>query len=221
MSNSIHNIVSFIYRFVRKIQLRTKKVFIDKGVFLNPKSSFGGWNKIHKGSVVSSTSIGRYSFIGEDCYMPECQIGSFCSIGNNVQIIAETHPTSGFLSTSPVFYSTNLPCGKTFAKEQLFKERLYTFNQNENRVRVNIGSDVWIGSNVTILGGLTIGNGSIIATGAVVTKDVPPYSIVGGVPAKLIRKRFSEERIAELLAEKWWDWTDDMIKKHYPSYFKL
>lgn len=74
--------------------------------------------------MVSSSYIGRFSFIGRDCYLPNVEIGRFCSIGNNVQVVAETHPSSGFRSTHPAFYSTGKQCGITFVKESLFNERL-------------------------------------------------------------------------------------------------
>lgn len=84
----------------------------------------------------------------------------------------------------------------------------------DNKGDIVIGNDVWIGYEAVIMSGVTIGNGAIIGTRAVVTKDVPPYTIVGGVPAKQIRKRFSEETISELLELKWWDWTFEKISQN-------
>nr|WP_319503814.1 CatB-related O-acetyltransferase [Bacteroides graminisolvens] len=90
----------------------------------------------------------------------------------------------------------------------------------DNKGDIVIGNDVWIGFEAVIMAGVTIGDGAIIASRAVVTKDVEPYSIVGGVPAKPIRKRFSEERIAELLEMKWWDWSEQEIQQRLPEIMK-
>ena len=84
----------------------------------------------------------------------------------------------------------------------------------DNKGDIVIGNDVWIGYEAVIMAGVTIGDGAIIGTRAVVTKDVPPYTIVGGVPAKEIRKRFSEEMIAHLLNAKWWDWPIERISQN-------
>jgi len=102
------------------------------------------------------------------------------------------------LSTSPVFYSHHDICGITFATEELFDGSPTTF----------IGHDVWVGANVFIKSGVTVGNGAILAAGAVVMKDVAPYAIVGGVPAREIRKRYSEADIATLQQLQWWDWPE-------------
>lgn len=210
---TIRNISASIWRMIYRHKWKKQHVFIEKNTLFNKDTIFfgGGWNKIHKYAVVSGSSIGRYTFIGEQSYLPESKIGSFCSIGSNVKVVSESHPSRGFLSTSPVFYSLNLPCGKTFVNKQLFNECIRVKN---SKYRIEIGNDVWIGNDVSIIGGVKIGDGSIIALGAVVTKDVPPYSIVGGVPARVIRYRFSETQRARNLNNKWWNWTEDEIKQN-------
>ncbi len=122
------------------------------------------------------------------------EVGSFCSVAKEVLFLVRAdHPTH-LASTFPL---TNFGVGM----EEL-----------RSRGPIIIGHDVWIGRRAMIMSGVTIGNGAVIGAGAVVTKDVPPYAIVGGVPAKLIRYRFGQETIDSLQALKWWEWSDEEIK---------
>ncbi len=106
--------------------------------------------------------------------------------------------------------------GFTFTDENLFDE--HKFIDKEKKFVVNIGNDVWLGNNVMILDGVKISDGAVVGAGAVVTKDIEPYSIVGGVPAKLIRKRYTDEQINKLLHIRWWNWDYEKIKENY-KYF--
>lgn len=108
------------------------------------------------------------------------------------------------LSTSLIFTSKNNGTGTSWTDKQPTDE----FRE------INIGNDVWIGSRALIMGGVTIGNGAVVGAGAVVTKDVPPYAIVGGVPTKIIRYRFSPDVIERLLDLNWWNMSDDLLKEH-------
>ena len=114
------------------------------------------------------------------------------------------------MSTHPAFFSRKKQAGFTFIDRQKFIESSYA----EESYPIIIENDVWIGYRVTILSGIRIGNGAIVAAGSVVTRDVPPYSIVGGVPARIIRYRFNQEIIRELLTDKWWDNSFEWIKEH-------
>ena len=121
------------------------------------------------------------------------RIGRFTSIANNVSSNPYVHPIEPpYVSTSPMFFSVLRQNGHTFTNEQLF---------TESRDPVVIGNDCWIGQSVFMTGGIKIGDGAVVLAGAVVTKDVPPYAIVGGVPAKVIRYRYDEETIKFLLMD--------------------
>jgi len=143
--------------------------------------------------------MGYGSFMGFGCEFPNCQIGRYCSIGSNIRVVQATHPVKGFISTHPAFFSDTY--WFHFVKQSKFKEHL----TNKNGAACTIGNDVWIGDNSLIRGGIVIGDGAIIAMGSIVLHDVPPYTIVAGVPAKEIRKRFPDETIEGLQKIRWWD----------------
>ncbi len=157
---------------------------------------------IYSGSQVIDSSIGRYSYIGYDCNISNATIGNFCSLASNIIIGADQHPIN-WVSTSPVFENVK-NSGPT--------KRFSTFDV-ESPKRTIIESDVWIGHGAIIMGGIKIGHGAIIGAGAIVTKDVESYSIVGGIPAKIIRYRFSEDIRTKLLSSEWWNIDDENLSK--------
>lgn len=150
---------------------------------------------LYDNSVVVNSFIGDYSYVGGGSRIQYAEIGKFCSIGPEVRIGLGKHPIH-LKSTYPGFY----------AKDATFYGVTPEYENYEPEYeQVSIGNDVWIGCRAMILDGVKVGDGAVIAAGAVVTKDVPPYAIVGGVPAKIIKYRFEASRIQELLKSKWWD----------------
>ncbi|CAI2308648.1 DapH/DapD/GlmU-related protein [Vibrio parahaemolyticus] len=188
----------YLYKFKRKNLLigsnvRLKKTELENNVSINDNVR------------ISNSYIGKYSYIGDSCVLDRVKLGSFSSIAPRVRLVPGSHPTEKYVSTHPAFYlkgnamvdfiTPNLFCGREFDE----------FKYTEGGYFAEIGSDVWIGSDVIILNGVTIGDGAVVAAGAVVTKDVEPYAVVGGIPARKIKKRFSNNIIDFLLDFRWWE----------------
>lgn len=157
--------------------------------------------KINSGATIVDSTIGRYSYTCYDDEIVNCEIGQFCSISDEVIIGGAEHPTK-WASTSPVFQNVkHSGPNKKFA--------MFDF---EGIKRTIIGNDVWIGKRAIIKAGVRIGDGAVIGSGAVVTKDVPPYAVVAGVPAKILKYRFDEATITEFLKVRWWDLTEEKLQ---------
>jgi acetyltransferase-like isoleucine patch superfamily enzyme len=185
-------------------QIRFKGANIDPGCCINEYSEIAPNVHLLSNCTINSTRIESYTYIGNNCIIQNTSIGKFCSIAPDVFIGLGKHPIECF-STSPLFYRTN-----NQLKIQLVDSNS-TFLEYEH---IQIGNDVWIGARAIILDGLSIGHGAIIAANSVVTKDVPPYAIVGGIPAKIIKYRFSNEKIEQILRTVWWNWDISIIKQN-------
>ncbi len=157
--------------------------------------------KVGTGSNCINVQMGRYSYMGKNNSVCNTSIGSFCSIASYCAIGGGDHPIDS-VSTSPVFFEGRNIFGKHFS--QIHKE----LNKE-----VVIGNDVWIGENVFVNSGIKIDDGAIIGAHSVVTHDVPPYAIVAGTPARILKYRFEKDEIARLLEIKWWYWTDKNLRE--------
>lgn len=205
-----------LIQFLLKLKFRNNNVTIGKNCVLNNKSFFEGYNALYNNISFLNSRLGLGSYIANNSHINYTNIGKFCAIGENVRTYVGLHPTSNFLSIHPSFFSLQKQSNFTFVENQLFDE--HKFLDFERKYVCEIGNDVWIGNNVTILDGISIGDGAIIATGAIVTKNVEPYTVVGGIPAKIIKKRFTNEQIDKLINLKWWDWDFYKLKHIAQNY---
>ncbi len=172
-------------------------------------SRFGCYTEVQQNSELIDVDLGDYSYVMEDCRISHCRIGKFVNIASLVRINPGNHPTD-WVSMHHCQY----------------RRAGYGFNEQDDAAffawraaqPVTIGHDVWIGHGATVLAGLSIGNGAAVGAGAVVTKDVPPYAIVAGIPAKVLRCRFPKGIVDRLQQIKWWDWDHETIKERLPEF---
>jgi virginiamycin A acetyltransferase len=183
--------ISFFKKLINKIQKNKKYARFQKSsIYIHPDSKLGRFTTIGFGTRITGPA-----FIDSKKEAPVI-IGKYCAIAHNLRIRVRNHYT-GYI---------NLQCN--FQSKHGFPS-LYT-----TKGSIVIGNNVWIGDNVIILSGVKVGDGAVIGAGSVVTKDVAPYAIAVGNPARVIKKRFSDEIINSLIKIHWWDWSEEKITKN-------
>ncbi len=175
------------------------------------ESSIGKWTQIGARTRMEETILGDYSYVMEDCQIIYAEIGKFCSIASQARINPPNHPIWRASSHHFTYRSQFYGFGED--DEAIFQWR------RENRVI--LGHDVWIGHGVILLPGVRVGTGAVVGAGSVVTKDVSPYTIVAGNPARLIRRRVSEAVEAALMKIQWWHWSHDEIFRSLKDFREL
>jgi len=174
-------------------------------------TSFGAWCEVQERTKLTETVMGDYSYICGDGEVIYTDIGKFCSIASHARINPGNHPLDRAALHHFTYRSEMFDLGDDDP----------SFFDWRRESKVTIGNDVWIGHGVTVMPGVNIGNGAAIGSGAVVTRDVEPFTVVVGIPAKPVRKRFDDETIAGLQALHWWDWSQDMLRERMGDFRKL
>jgi hypothetical protein len=175
-------------------------------------SSLGAYTEVGARTRIVESSFGDYSYITENGDILFATVGKFCSLASSVRLNPPNHPMER-ASQHHFTYRAADYFPDAGHDETIFARRRAQW--------VRVGHDVWIGHGATVMPGLTVGTGAVIGAGSVVTRDVAPYTIVAGVPARPVRRRFDEEVAARLMALAWWDWSHERLRAALPDFQRL
>ena len=213
IKRKLEEIAGGIYRnvffFFKRIAIEVNTHSILKPGSYVKNSALEGRNYLGRGTVIRNVRLGFGSYINNNGDFSDTTIGKYTSIGANVSTVIGRHPLSKQAAMHPAFTNPNKIFGFSYAENKTFMDTLG---------HIEIGNDVWIGNNVLIMDGVKIGDGAVVGTGALVTKDLPPYSINAGIPAKTKRYRFSPDQAEALLKLKWWDRGERWIRSNIDSF---
>lgn len=189
----------------KPVHVLTEEPYIDVTCTIKD-STVGAWAELGKHTIMVESSFGDYSYTAGNVHIMYAEIGKYCSIAINVRINPSNHPQWRVTQHHMTYRR------KMFGLDTEDDTEFFQWRKDHQCV---IGHDVWIGHAAVIMPGVKIGTGAIIGSGAVVTKDVGPYEIAVGIPAKVIKKRFDEETIAKLLASEWWNWDRETLEENF------
>jgi acetyltransferase-like isoleucine patch superfamily enzyme len=193
---------------LRRLRTRFPRSVIHRGASASRDSVIGDFAVLFPGASLDGSSVGAFTYVQSASVLTNADIGPFCSIAGGATIGLAEHPTH-FVSSSPVFYDPSQPLPKFFVQDGVFVA---------GSLRTIIGADVWIGQAAMIKAGVRVGVGAVIGAGAVVTRDVAAYTIVAGVPARPLRKRFPEEICRRLIDSRWWELPEVTLKRIAPTF---
>jgi acetyltransferase-like isoleucine patch superfamily enzyme len=198
-------LVQFLWRQYIRIKNPTCSIHAQ---ILAKSILFEKYVTIESGCYIGAKNIGKYTFVGMNSYIDKStfSIGRFCSIAMNAKISLQNHPHN-WVTSHPFTYRKKYG----FVPENISIEGV-------NTKKTTIGNDVWIGANVTILAGVTVGDGAIIGANSLVSKNIEPYTIVSGTPARLVRHRFDPEIIEKIQKSEWWNWNDEKIQANISKF---
>ena len=194
MIAAVKNIVACVIQWLRVKALCAQTGICSRSTHISVHAKYGKYVRIGKDvHITEDVELGDSSYVNRNSTLENCQVGKYCSISEGVRI-------------NPIEHNLNLVTTHPIAGAN--------GHYGQRNERVIIGNDVLISLNAIILSGVKIGNGAVVGAGAVVTKDVPPYAVVAGVPAKVIRYRLPQEQIELLETIQWWDWPLEKIRKN-------
>lgn len=174
-------------------------------------SVLGRYTEVGRDTTLIEATLGDYSYVMDRCHLMHAHVGRFVSIANHARLGPSNHPTWRASQHHFTYRSAAYGLGEDDLD-------FFAWRRNDP---VHVGHDVWIGHGAVVLPGVSVASGAVVAAGAVVSRDVPPYRIVGGVPAKTLKARFPEEIARQLLDLAWWDWPHERLADALPDFRTL